>query len=112
MKTIRFKPETTINCHVWDGEKWNAEPRQAMLFRQTDFPNLKFYITYSPTHDFGYRLTEFSTGMTIAGNYPEPTANKAAKWYNERLKYYGRDKILKARQDSLDRFGELNHSTN
>lgn len=110
MKTIRkFKPETTINCRYWDGEKFNKEPRQAMLFPQTDFPDLKFYITFNDTYDYGYRLTEFHTGMTIGGSYPDATANKASKWYQERLESKGIAKILQARQDSLDRFGYANN---
>jgi hypothetical protein len=107
---MKFKPQTTINCHIWDGYNWNKEPRPAMLLQQTDFPDHKFYITYSDTHDFGYRLTEYSTGMTIGGSYPEPTANKAAKWYKQRLETKGAAKILQVIGDTINKWGVINHA--
>lgn len=79
-----------------------------MVFDQSEFPDHKFFITFSDTYDHGYRLTEFSTGMTIGGYYAEATANKAAKWFQERICGKGITAIIEAINSNIASHGHIN----
>jgi hypothetical protein len=118
MKTISFKNPVKINCNVYGilpgtGEGihanygWQLCEVDAVLFEQNYFNGHTFYVAKIQG---GFRLLEYSTGITIGGSYPDKTANKAAAWFKDRLDQYGTAKILSSIQTTLNAHGRANGS--
>lgn len=100
---------TIINCSLWDSEKDCplSTPCEAWLLNQDDLPDFKFYITKNPVTG-GYTLTEFQTGFSISGHYPEPSKPKAAAWLKTRLELNGKDKMIAIILDQQNKHPKIN----
>ncbi len=116
MKTISFKNPVKINCNQYGevinsitgnsaGYAWTLVECEAVLFEQNYLNGHKFFIAKIQG---GYRLIEYSTGITIGGSYPDKTANKAAAWFKERIDQKGTHKIVQAIQETLAARGRAN----
>jgi hypothetical protein len=119
MKKFIFKNPVKINCHLHglylsEGETepkeigstgWTSVKVDAVLFEQIYFPGHQFYVA---KFSDGYRLVEYSTGVTIGGNYADKTADKAAAWFDVRIEQYTSVKIIKSIHDTLQRLGRAN----